>query len=332
MPYYGKRRLPKTSGSTRGDSRRRYKRDSKAKKTLASKVRRIAKSEVLRHAELKYFNTQTINQLTNLGPATPRVIGENVSTDIRVIGFALGTGEQRAGASSAFYGMHLSGGNWLSNVINPLLCARPFLSTGNESKSPNQIDGKWVKPTSPKTDWIIERPAVNTTDELMALPMFVRFIRVVPKAKKYSDTELDPRYDLFTNQWGIEAGIANTSFQKHELMTYGINTAKYTVLEDMKTVMNPPIGTAKTDIADGTTASTSINSNSCLRFTRYHKQNPKLHYAEEDDQLPDNGQSAEMMFLHTTLLGNITPDISTDLTVANAVTVSVAPVAKFYDM
>lgn len=298
-------------------------------------IKNIVKKTVTNLAETKYFQTTRLSALTRLAPISSR----SLATPINVLAFAVGTGVSPAAGTDDIidYGFEPGVGN---PDIYALNMVRTFgRNTSDVSLRKNQVEGAYVSPSMCRSEWLIEFPRVDTSssvnDLLGANPMYMRVIRVKPRNRKYADVAVNPKGDLFVDQYGEDIGVNIGSFNQLELQMYKINSRKYEVIQDIHKILVPTSTTSTFAIANGNTQVTNLYAygNQC-RLVFNHKQPKKLYYTDVDstgvvsDQAqPDAGQSTEMIFFHFTTLGT-----EGNVNASNNMEVSCKTVSTFKDI
>lgn len=327
--YYSK-------GKPRGRPRKYVRRAVVKKRTAAPKmIKNIVKKQINSMAETKYFNSAPLSTLSRMRPFSSR----SVATAVDVLAFAVGTGEQIGigSVSTADYGYIAGTGNV---PVEPLNMCRAFGEANSDpSVRKNKIDGAYVNPSLCKTEWLIEFPQINTTSTLnnidQANPMFMRMIRVIPRQRKYQDVLINPKGDLFVDQFGEATGVNTPSFNQLELQMYKVNSRKYQVIQDYQQVLVPTSTFSTYAIGTSNTAVTNLTRfGNRLRVTCVHKQSKKLFYTEMDTNgnvnngaQPQAGQSNELIFFHFTSLGS-----SGNTATANDIEVTCKTVSTFKDI
>lgn len=274
-----------------------YRKKTVLTKPKRAEVRKIVNRAINSRAESKYFETTNLNALTRLAPLQSR----NGNTSIAVLGFAVGTGNSPQ-MSEITYGWQNNIGN--INVID-LNCSRVFATQDpaaplDELKQ-NSLEGSYASPSMCKTEWFLQVPQQDTTErESYGTPTYVRVLRVRPRKKKYADLSINPKNDLFVNQWGIEQGINGTQFNELELLMFKPNSRKYEVIEDSVKYLQPASTIATLDIAAGNTITTDLTkSGSNCKLVMNHKMPKKLYYVDAVlGGQPQDGQSSELIFFH----------------------------------
>lgn len=289
---------PKKGRRKTNTSRKRTKPKAGLNKTETNQVKAIAKRTVMSNAESKYFNSTPMGTLKRLLPLESRT-GANTS----VRGFAVGTGVLGGTPTEIMYGV--SGGATVA--IDDLNMCRLFSGVASSPYEQNVLEGSYCAPSMCKSEWTLTYPYINTTaNETGATPIYVRVIRVKPRRVKYSDVVIQPRTDLFLDQYGASTGVSDTTFNDMELQNYAVNRRKYEVIQDSIRVLLPTMTVATLAISDGNTLSTDVeNKRNEWKFTLNHKQPSKLYYedATTTGVQPKAGQSAEMIFFHFCNMG-----------------------------
>lgn len=257
----------------------------------------IAKKVVKESSESKYFNTTALNLLKRLTPIASRGGVVNNSCLAFSVGNPVVTGGYGSGSAP----------------LVSLNMAKLFTVAATAPLNNNVLEGSKCMPSLMRTDWTINYPQLNTSANATGgSPIYVRFIRVKPKNLKYSNVTLEPRNDLFKDQYNVETGINRSTFNDMELQEYTLNRRKYQVLQDTSKVLFPTSTSADLQVTPGVTTSLVDNlggNMSNWRFTINHKPNEKTYYYNNDpqavggDQNPQAGESSEMIFIHFTNLG-----------------------------
>lgn len=325
--YYSKRKAGRPKG---GKNKPRAK-----KVTTVAKVRQVAKNAVMSMAETKYFNTTPLANITR----QPTIRSRSLATPVNVLAFAVGTGDNPSPGSVATidYGYIAGIGN---APIAQLNMTRAFGQANSDaSLRKNAIDGAYVSPSMCRTEWLIEFPQLATTDDLgnvsAANPMYMRMVRVVPRMKKYSDVDINPKGDLFQTQYGEATGVNVPAFNQLELQMLKVNSRKYQVIQDYEHVFVPSSTLSSFAIAGGNIQVTNLNKSGCkLKLTCNHKQPTKLYYTNvdasgvvADNAQPEAGQSNELIFFHFTSLGT-----SGNTNTSNTMEITCKTISTFKDI
>lgn len=312
--------------------RNRVKPRSTKSKGLSKVEKKQVSAMVNKKAETKYFQPE----YNLIGQSLKYQSSTAANQEIMVRAFTVGPGG--LAIQNETYGYESTGGS--ARSITPIHMARTFDAslTGSpaESYGANVPDGKYVNPSLCKCTWRLHRSKVDTSDaeqERVAAPYIVRFIHVRPRQSKYSDTTLQPRTDLFMNNYGVAFGIdsASNNYQQNfglfELETSKVNTRKYIVVKDVQCQLGAPTITTQLD----TDLITTINNMSSEKmFTTLHKQPTKLYYDgvynTEDTREPIAGQANDMIFIHVGILGTTTKSLPA------ALKIDCKPISTFRDI
>lgn len=294
---------------------------AKKKRTVAKKhltktqivdTRKIAKQVIRGDAETKYFNTTRLSTLTRIQTIAAR----SLATAVEVRAFAVGTGNNPTigGNDVIDYGFVAGTGN--PDVI-PLNMTRAFgVGNGDLSLRKNAIDGAYVSPSMSQTEWIIQFPDMFTNTDLgriaAANPMYMRMIRVTPRLKNVSDVEINPKGDLFVDQFGEAIGVNSGGFNNMELQLLQVNKRKYDVIQDLSKILVPSSTKSTFAISTGNTQITNLSkTGSRCKIVMKYKQPKKLYYTDVDSSgvvvdtaQPHAGQSNELIFFHFTTIGS----------------------------
>lgn len=300
------------------------------KPTKQSPSKAMIQKVVNSMAETKYFNCTDMQDLTRLIPVTAR----SLANSINVLPFAVGTGEQQppsGGTDVLNYGYDIVAAD--DKEIIPLNMCRAFGTTAAPSDlRRNAIDGAYCNPSLCKSEWLVEFPQESNT--LASNPIVMRVVRVLPRQKKFTQTKIQPKKDLFVDQFGQVTGVDDATFNSTELIMYKVNARKYQVIQDFMQVMNPSSTTSQFAIGTGNTQVTNINNRCFSKFNFLHKQPKKLYYEETDGdgqpvnaEQPTAGQSPELIFFHFTYLGT-----SGSTTAPVNVEITCKPVSTFKDI
>jgi len=265
-------------------------------KAKRSEVKSIVKKVMYSVAESKYFNTTNMSSLTRLQPYKSRT----GSTALAAMGFAVGTGESPQSSGITY------GNNGVNTSVIDLNCSRLFGAQDpdapTDSLFQNALEGSYCQPSMCRTEWYLQIPQQNTTNSNnFGTPMMVRIVRVKPRKQKYADLSINPKNDLFVNQYGVEQGINFSSFNEMELTMFKVNARKYEVVEDTTKFLVPASTTATLEIANGNTITTDLTARgSNCKLVMNHKQPKRLYYknASIDGTQPQDGQSNELIFFH----------------------------------
>ncbi len=323
----GKRKL-RLKGKPRGALDQMYR---KRKDVGLNKVEKKQVNAIInKKAESKYM--QSVYNLQ--GQSFKFQSSSAAENEIMVRGFAVGTGE--IGGVAATYGYESIGG--AARVITPMHMSRTFDATVEAATDYGAYipDGKYVSPSMTKCTWRIFRDIIDTadTEKVRTSSQYIcRFIRVMPRNLKFSDTDYTPSLDLFVNNFGLAYGVDSPpdthtkNFGLFEMQTSKINSRKYKVIED------------KTFSLDCPNISTQLNTDLIVSqaqgthqkfLTTNHEMPKKLYYAGTydtgDTRQPLAGQSSELIFIHIGAVGTTTKDLELDAKI------DVKPIATFKDL
>ena len=326
MSYGKKRGMRSKRPSYRRVGRKTNKKRSGLTKKETSQVKAIAKKTVNKMAETKYFDVRTIRELSREGNVSGsglqlvdgRAPGQPAGSTIKVLGFATGTGARLDGLSSYKYG-------WVSATaeksIQAFQLGRIFnRDSTDEFEKAQSIVGQYVSPSFAQSEFNIQYimrstdPFVDDTLQIQnpqkASPVQLRIVRVCPRPKKGSYNDVDPRYDLFVDQFGREIGIESQLFNTYELMMYKLNSRKYIVKTDLMPRMSPSIAyNTVFDYAPGTDGMTQQvqqqnQSSSMLNYKFKHNIGKELYYANPETVFnPQDGFTPEFVFIHAIPIG-----------------------------
>ena len=210
-------------------------------KTIMSKaeVVKISKNAVKSIAEKKFMNVN--NALTGVEPT--QITGNDY---ISTIAFSTTTGDSDDGTPISYGGAS----------VNEMLCLKPFKSTDADADLRMFAPlGKQVQPVSCKSRWRINRQFANIDQALDSAsgapdfpinmaencPVVCRLVRVSPKLQSGTDTVISPADDLFQDEYGRKFGVDDSTFNEKEMLFYKVNTRRYTVIEDKKFILRPPL-------------------------------------------------------------------------------------------
>ena len=275
-----------------------------------AKVAKIAKGAVKDVAVKKFFYTQQVE-------TTPSAALNAESNYVSAIGFST-TNNQ---ASSFGQGPTLPMSFPSGSQIEELHMLTPYTELAPDDLKRFTPTGKSVQPVSAKCRFNIQRdfsrleagfdPANQTFSDTLIENLWtdIRMIQVCPKiASGTSGTNLDPRLDLFVDNYGNFCGIDTTNdptISNNEMFTYGVNKRRYEVIADKKYVMGNPLSVdwTRDDAGAGTRYQPhvrNVNKNCELNITTYHRlsqrKHGKIYYNEATDTQPTNGHRREYVF------------------------------------
>lgn len=269
-------------------------------KVETKQVKTIAKQAVKATAESKYFNVTNMNQFVNMSPNAP----STVTSAYSVLGFAVSTGALGGTQGRVQYG-YLSGAYQEVHAMN---MTRLFNSSDGTVLEQNALEGSYCAPALSKSEWYFNYPSTRTeSTDTEGYPIMIRFIRVKPKNLKYASVAIQPREDLFLDQYNKATGVAGAGvFTEIDAQMLVLNRRKYTVIEDTKKILYPTtiINTARVSTGDTVTHFTDRPYE--WRHTCNHAQPKKLYYENasiDAGEQPKAGQSNELVFVHYIALG-----------------------------
>lgn len=341
MPYKRPYKTTAKGRKARGSAMSRSKaKKSGLNKTEVKQVRTIAKKQVNSMAESKYFATNPAIAEFSTVPAW-----RNGSTNSEVGVFGFTTGNQRstnsAGTSAlTYYGVDSVTGN--QSMVTSLDLNKVFTTSNSApQRASYAVVGSSVRPAYNEVQWLLNRIQANvTTDEQKALPYKVRIIRASPRALKGSFQEIDPRNDLFLDQYNEPFGINTTNasgqnvFGQYEFHMAKPNSRRYRIISD-RTMTILPTG-AVSNLSTDDVQVTDVN-NGFRKLKTSHRLGKELFYSAPNDnstalnQYPDTGFTPEFILYHVIAVGN--PESNTnDRTNADLLRISARPVSTFKDM
>lgn len=337
MPYVKRTGMRKRSYTRRPARKTNVKKG--LTKTEKSQVKTIAKKAVNSLAETKYFNTKPYDN----EPFNYAWYNGGTTSEVGVLGFT--TGFEKAmevdGTSDAFkYG---TDGNGAAKNMNSLELNRLFLSNAVVPQAASYaIEGSMCRPSYAETQWLLNRIAADTSIILdQGLPYRVRMLRLRPKSLKGSYQRVNPATDAFLDQFNQEFGIMSLDVQGAPIMDeFQINLAKansrkYTVIEDTKMIINPPMTFATQNDAGAITYNTVGDSKDTQRiFTKKHNIGKELFYPDTETNttastLPQNGFTPEFILFHVVHIG--TPNDPANRLKPTRLSVNCRPVSTFKD-
>lgn len=275
------------------------------KRGLNTVEKKQVKNIVKAQAETKYFNAQSIGDLTEIAPHPIQNLA-----NMYCVGFAASTNYVRNGGGSVD---RLTYGN--NTMMRELHLARLFEDSPGvaENHRTYAIEGQECEPAFQKSSWFIEANYIQVEDlgqqSRDGLPTLVRMLRVQPKPMKGSNVDCNPEEDVFLDQYNEPYGINTSTFKKGDIALAIPNRRRYKVIQDKMWVMAPPMTENDLDIGSGTNQVRNINSNNCKKWiTMNHDLGKKYHYDPVgDDNYPNQpsiGQKNEYILFHFQHLGD----------------------------
>lgn len=341
MPYKRPYKSTAKGRKSRGSAMSRYKKKKTGlNKTEVKQVRTIAKKQVNSMAESKYFQTNAlIAELT----ASPAWRNGTVNSEVGVFGFTTGT--QRSTNSDgtlalSYYGVDSVTGS--SSMMGSLDLNKVFTDNNTApQRASYAVVGSSIRPAYNECQWLLNRVQANvTTDEQKALPYKVRIIRASPRSLKGSFQEINPRNDLFLDQYNEPFGINTTNaagqnvFGQYEFHMAKPNSRRYKIISD-KTMTILPTG-AVSNLSTDDVQITDVN-NGMRKFKTSHNIGKELFYSAPNDnsttlnQYPDTGFTPEFVLFHVIAIGNAESNTNNRGT-ADLLKLSARPVSTFKDM
>ena len=228
-----------------------------AKPTMSkADIVKISKNAVKSIAEKKYMDTN--NALKGEVPTRPT--GNDY---ISCIGYSTTTGDSDDGTPLLYGG----------TAVQEMLCLNPFKSNAADQDLRMFAPvGKQIQPVSCKSRWRINRqfaridPALQLTAGVDAFPtemaencpVVCRLVRVSPKLESGTDTIISPADDLFLDEYGRATGVDNTLFDEAEMLFYKVNNRRYSVIEDKKFILRPPLTLQYQSVSSSQTGGTAF--------------------------------------------------------------------------
>jgi hypothetical protein len=297
--------------------KRGYKKRKRTAVKSVAQVKKIAKSVIYKEAESKYMNTSDHNER--------QVFPIQTAGNMTCLGFTTGDELDAVAGSNYQYG---------TGSMRPLNVHRVFDRGGSDPTSYQSLEGFYATPTFCQSRFTIERTITNTGNQntpAQVLPYYCRVLRLVPRPRKSSNQSVQPNLDAFLDEQGLPTGVFVAGFDKLKLMTYKVNTRKYSVKLDTKFLMNTPCNFNTLDIAAGTT-NASVNGGSLRTMNFVHDIGKKLFYKSPDaspnPNYPSSGFKNEFILFHFQTLG----DNAGIRNVSNNIRISANAVSAFKDI
>ncbi len=307
--------------------------------TEKKQVNKIAKKAVNSMAETKYFETAA-----DVFKSVPNPIWRTSAgalSEISCLGYMTGDNKFLTTLSGpatqpVYYGVDITNG---SEIQMANLNMNKIFTTSDavESRQQQAIDGNSVRPSYAEVQWYLERPQIDIGSEpLNAAPIQVRIIRVRPRAVRGSNQPVNPKNDLFLDQYNEPFGVASETtgnvniFGNYEFQLAKVNTRRYRVISDKMITMS---ASSVTD--DAIAQVTLSNTSGARRFKTKHNIGKELYYtnpngAEDGDQFPQTGFEPEYILYHFQTLGQ--PLTSTDRINTDNINITARPVSTFKDV
>ena len=315
-------------------------------KVEKTQVKNIAKNVVNSIAETKYFATSAV--VNKLVPNPLWSVSSGVS-EISCLGFT--TGKSQASATSPSprvgftYGVGLVSGN--ETAMTSLDMNKIFTNFDPvESRRQQQIIGNSVRPSYAECQWYLERPQTDvTSNPLPGTAIQVRMIRVRARTLKGANQPINPKLDLFLDQYNEPFGVQTVSstgtpiFGNYEFQMAKVNTRRYSCLEDKTFSLTP---TSITNDFAGAPSYNQVNYASLggtKKIKTTHKIGKELYYSQPNanssptnnyDQYPDTGFEPEFVLFHFQTVGQ--PIAVAQRTNTDNINITARPVSTFKDI
>lgn len=304
----------------------------------------IAKKEVSKAIESKYFETnpEIFEQV-----AVPAWRNNNVNSEVGVYGYTTGLQNNSNTSIPNQTNSYRYGANSVNGDAIPMTSLdlnRVFTDANTiPQRASYSVEGSSLRPSYNECQWLIDRKqGVVTSDKEKGLPYKVRMIRVVPRALKGSAQQIDPRFDLFLDQYNEPFGIRSTNsagqnvFGSYAFHMAKTNSRRYRVIAD-KTVTLLPTG-AVTDLNTNVVNLNDVN-NGFRKIKTKHNIGKELFFqspnvvvspTDANNQYPDTGFTPEFVLFHVIALGN--PETNQDdRGTADLIKISARPISTFKD-
>ncbi len=340
MPY--KRPYSTTSKSrrARGSAMSRYKKTATKKgltKVEKKQTTAIAKKVVNQLVESKYFSTNPNIARENGVPAWRN---GSVNSEIAVFGYTTGFRKNvNSGGVEAdsTYGVNAVDG---SVIGMRSLDMNKVFTTSNSApqRASYSVVGSSIRPAYNECQWLIDRAQGNVSaNEDNGLNYKIRMIRVVPRALKGSFQDIDPKQDLFLDQYNEPFGISTTNssgqnvFGEYEFHMAKVNSRRYHVKAD-RVMSIAPTNLSQVD----SLFNVNVVNSSQRKFKTVHALGKELFYEKPNDTsdfrntYPDTGFQNEFVLFHVIATGN--PETNTDNRITPGLLhISARPVSTFKD-
>jgi hypothetical protein len=271
----------------------------------------ITKKVVNQMVESKYFNT---NPNIARQVSSPAWRNGNINSEIAVFGYTTGfrNNTNSDGDESAMtYGVNAITGNVVS--VTSLDMNRVFTTSNSApQRASYSVVGSSIRPAYNECQWLIDRVQGNVAlNEDNGLNYKIRMIRVVPRALKGSFQSINPKADLFLDQYNEPFGISTTNasgqnvFGEYEFHLAKVNSRRYVVKADKILTMNP----SNLGQVDSLFTVNVVNE-SQRKFKTTHHLGKELFYSSPNDTsdlkntYPDTGFENEYILFHVIATGN----------------------------
>lgn len=330
MPKKTVRRKPTKKKTTR----RKTTKPSGLNKTEKKQVSQIIDSK----AESKYFNTNPNIARENGVPAWRN---GSVNSEVAVFGYSTGFRKNfnSAGTESDItYGVNALDGTVVS--IRSLDMNKVF-TTNNSApqRASYSVVGSTIQPKFNECRWLLDRAQGNVSlNEDNGLVYKIRMIRVTPRALKGSFQMIDPKTDLFLDQYNEPFGISTTNasgqnvFGEYEFHLAKVNSRRYRCIAD-KFITISPSNLGQVD----SLFTVNVVNEAQRKLTTKHNLGKEFYYEKPNDvsdfrnTYPDTGFNNEYILFHVIAVGN--PNTNTDDRVTpGLLNITCRPVSTFKDM
>ncbi len=311
-------------------------------KKAVKQTRKIAKSVVLNMAESKYFNTNPSLDQTQAASAW---VNSGVQSEVGVFGYTTGLNRARIdNGTTITQTIYKYGVNTLTGAeveMKSLDLNKVFNENNSSPQRANMsVEGATIRPNYNECQWLLNRVQGNVTaNSDNGLVYKVRMIRVVPRAKKGTYLSIDPKMDLFLDQYNEPFGINTTNvagqnvFTQFECLLAKVNSRRYKVLADKFITLMP----ANKAIMSGVFTVNEVYDG-LKKFKTKHNIGKEFFYedpnntdAAEFGQYPDTGFQNEFVLFHVIAVGH--PETSADSRLTpGLLNITARPVSTFKDM
>lgn len=331
MPFKKIKRKPKKKIQLKKKFRGLTKVEQKETKSIAKKV-------VNSMLESKYFRT---NATIAAQQGTPAWRNGTVNSEIAVFGYTTGINRSINSGNqdkSYRYGVNSSDGSDIA--MTSLDLNRVFVETNTSpQRASYSVVGSSVRPSYNECQWLLDRVQGNVTANAdNGLDYKVRMIRVVPRALKGTFQSIDPKTDLFLDQYNEPFGIATTNtagqnvFAEFEFHLAKTNTRRYRVISDKILTMKP-----SNKSIDAGTFNVNVVNESLRKIKTQHTIGKELFYEQPNvldtdgfNQYPDTGFANEFILFHVIASGH--PVVNHDDRITpGLLNISARPVSTFKD-
>ena len=341
---YGKKRGMRSKRTYR---RKRSVKGSKSlTKTEKSQVKTIAKKVVNNIAETKYFATSAaVNKII----PTPLWYTASGVSEISCMGFTTGKAQASATSPAPRVGFNY-GVNLLTGAEIPMTSLDMNKIFTNfdvvESRRQQQLIGNSCRPSYAECQWYLERPQTDVTQSpLPGSVIQVRMIRVRARTRKGANQPINPKLDLFLDQYNEPFGIQTTTsggspiFGNYEFQMAKVNSRRYQCIEDKIFQMTP--SSITNDFA-GAPSYNQVNYASyggTRKIKTKHNIGKELYYDTPNantsptnnyDQYPETGFEPEFILWHFQTVGqpvSVSQRVNTD-----NINMTARPVSTFKDI